>query len=208
MKKEWLLLLCMVVTLFLSCKKDPPPEKTAYFMDEEFLDCTIFKPGSWWVYQKDTATPKDSVFVLKSELNNVAPDTADYSWQRSTVQYKSSLYNDTITSFGELVESTFTYYSKQTRTSLPASEALEFFSLKPVGYVLDLSPSLKLRYDTVTDALIDSIPYNNIKIFQNLANPTNSKLPKELWYVKNVGVVRKELFNGEIWFLLRYNIVQ
>jgi hypothetical protein len=208
MKKEWILLFCMVVMVSVSCKKDPPPEKTSYFMDQEFLDCTIFKPGSWWVYQKDTMTPTDSVYVLKSELNTVSHDSVDYNWQRSVVQYKSSLNNDTITSLGDLVESSFTFYSKESRSSSPSSEILEFFSLKPVGYVLDLSPSLKMRYDTVRDALVDSIPFTNIKIFQNLVTPSNPKMPRELWYVKNVGLVRKELFNGQIWSLAKYSIVQ
>ena len=198
----------MVISVFLSCKKDPPPEKTTYFMDEEFKACTIFKPGSWWVYQKDTMTPIDSVYVLKSELSTLSPDSVDYNWQRSVMQYRSTLNNDTTTSLGDLVESSFTFYSKQMRSTAPASEVLDFFSLKPVGYVLELSHSLKMRYDTVRDALVDSIPYTNVKIFENLVAPSNSKLPRELWYVKNVGVVRKELFNGEVWNLLKYNVVQ
>jgi hypothetical protein len=208
MKKEWILISCLVVLVFLSCKKDPAPERTTYFMDDEFVDHSIFKKGSWWIYEKDTMTPTDSVYVVKSELTTIAPDSVDYSWQRSEMQFGSSYNNDTVTSLGDLVKSTFTFYSKQKSSKAPASEALDFFSLKPVGYILEISPSLKMKYDTVRDALVDSIPFTNVKIYQNLVAPSNLKLPKELWYVKNVGVVRKELFNGEIWNLVKYNVVQ
>ena len=109
---------------------------------------------------------------------------------------------------GDLVEESFTYYSKQKRSGNPSSEVLDFFSLKPVGYILDLSGSLKMKYDTVRDVLVDSLPYTNVKIFQNLVTPSNHKLPRELWYAKNVGLVRKELFNGEVWNLTKYNVVQ
>ena len=208
MKKNWLCLLCIVLVVLISCEKDPPPEKTSYFMDEEFLDHTIFKPGSWWVYEKDTMTPTDSVYVIKSEVTNMSHDSVDYNWQRSVMEFKSSLNNDTITSLGDLVEESFTYYSKQKRSGNPSSEVLDFFSLKPVGYILDLSGSLKMKYDTVRDVLVDSLPYTNVKIFQNLVTPSNPKLPRELWYAKNVGLVRKELFNGEVWNLTKYNVVQ
>ena len=85
MKKNWLCLLCIVLVVLISCEKDPPPEKTSYFMDEEFLDHTIFKPGSWWVYEKDTMTPTDSVYVIKSEVTNMSHDSVDYNWQRSVI---------------------------------------------------------------------------------------------------------------------------
>jgi len=208
MKKEWYLFSCMVLMVMLSCKKEDAPEKTTYFMDEEFLDCTIFKPGSWWVYRKDTTTPIDSIYVIRSVLATISPDSVDYSWQRSEMQYKSSLNNDTVISLGDLVESSFTFYSKQKSSKANASEVLDFFSLKPVGYVLEVSPMLKMKYDTVRDALVDSIPFTNVKIYENQVTPLNQKQPRVLWYVKNVGAVRKQLFNGEIWNLLKYNVVQ
>ena len=186
---------CVVLIALLSCKKDAEPERTSYFMDQEFLDYSIFKKGSWWIYQKDTLN-KDSVYVIKSELSTISPDSVDYTWQRSEMQYGSSFNNDTVTSLGDFIKSSFTFYSKQKRSQAASSEVLDFFSLKPVGYVLELSPSLKMRYDTIRDAIVDSIPFTNVKIYQNLVTPTNLKLPKELWYVKNVGVVRKELFNA------------
>src|SRR5688572_17853819 len=108
MKKKWSLLLYLVFAVLVSCEKDPPPEKTSYFMDDEFLASTVFKTGSWWVYEKDTLTPIDSVYVIKSEVSNVSHDSVDYNWQRSVMQYKSSLINDTMTSMGDLVEESFT----------------------------------------------------------------------------------------------------
>jgi hypothetical protein len=141
-------------------------------------------------------------------VNTLSPDSVDYNWQRSEIQFGSSFNNDTVTSIGDLVKPSFTYYSKQKSSKAVASEVLDFFSLKPVDYVLELSPSLKMRYDTIKDVIVDSIPYTNVKIFQNLVAPSNTKLPKELWYVKNVGVVRKELFNGEVWNLVKYTVVQ
>jgi hypothetical protein len=208
MKKKWTVFLYMILLVLVSCEKDPPPEKTSYFMDDEFLANTVFKTGSWWVYEKDTLTPIDSIYVIKSEVTNVSHDSVDYNWQRSAMQYKSSLNGDTVTSLGDLEEASFTYYSKQKISTAPGSEALDFFSLKPVGYVLELSPTLKMRYDTVRDVLVDSLPYTNVKIFQNLVTPSSPRLPKLLWYAKNVGVVRKELFNGEVWSLVRYNVIQ
>ena len=99
MKKDRSLLLYLALIVLISCKKDPEPERVTYFMDEEFLDYSYFKQGSWWVYKRDSTT-KDSVYVFKAELNTISPDSVDYSWQRSLMQYKSTYYSDTTTSLG------------------------------------------------------------------------------------------------------------
>ena len=204
MKRETAYLLLSFLVLFASCSKDPVKEKEFFYMDSEFRDHTFFKPGSWWIYKKDTLT-QDSVAVLNSSFILQEPDSAEYSWQQSRMQYSSSYYNDTTTLLGDFIKPSAVFYLKQVKDS---SEILNFFSLKPAGYVLNLSPSLQMRYRELKDTTLNGQAFGSVRIFENLVTPTDLTLPKVLWYVKNTGIIRKELFNGEIWYLDRFNVVQ
>ena len=65
-----------------------------------------------------------------------------------------------------------------------------------------------MRYREIKDTTINGTPYGAVRIFENLAAPSSPTQPKELWYAKNIGIIRKELFNGEVWFLDRYFVTQ
>ncbi len=58
----------------------------------------------------------------------------------------------------------------------------------------------------------DSIEFNNqkffdVKIFENKFQEYSYQ-PRRTYYAKHVGLVRKELFNGEVWNLIRYQVSQ
>ena len=103
----------------------------------------------------------------------------------------------------------FLYFSKLKNSFSPASEVLSFISLKPAGFIFNLSPSQKIIYKQTLDTFnVNGKSYFNVKMFEHLVAPTNLKLPKMLWYVKNVGVVKNQLYNGQVWSLRRFNVVQ
>lgn len=204
MKNSGILLIGFIVALMTGCSKDPAPAEAYFFMDNEFRDYTFFKPGSWWVYSKDSASV-DSVAVISSQFILQEPDSADYSWQQSRLTYTSSFYKDTTHLLGDFVPGAAIFYLKQVNDS---GSILNFFSLKPPGYVLNLGPSLQMHYRETKDTTINGQAFGGVKIFENLVTPSNNTLPKVIWYARNLGIIRKELFNGEIWFLDRYNILQ
>jgi|GEM_PF-4996027 len=204
MKKQFAFCLILCFALFvLSCEKDPPPARQIFYMDNEFKDNSFFKPGTWWVYQLDTLT-EDSVAVISSQFILQEPDTADYSWQQSELEYSSSYYNDTILLKGDFLHSASVFYL----TQHDSSEILNFFSLKPPGYTLEISPALQMKYRELKDTVINGQPFSGVRIFENLVTPQHLHLPREIWYAPNIGVIRKVLFNGEEWQLNRYQIVQ
>jgi hypothetical protein len=205
MKKQSYFIFSLLISACLAaCSKDPVTERKVFYMDQEFRDHSFFKPGTWWVYKKDTLT-QDSISVISSNFLLVEPDSVDYSWQRSNVVYQSSFYNDTTTLSGDFIHSSSMFFLKETKGN---EEALNFFSLKPPGFVLNLSPSLQMRYRELKDTTLNGQPFGAVRIFENLVAPSDSTLPKELWFVKNTGIIRKELWNGEVWYLDRYHVIQ
>ncbi len=203
-KQSYIIFSLLFAACLASCSRDPVAERKVFYMDEEFRTNSFFSPGSWWVYKKDSLT-QDSISVISSSFSIVEPDTADYSWQRSIMTYQSSYYNDTTTLSGDFIHAASMFYLLETKGN---AVALNFFSLKPPGFVLNLSPSLQMRYRELKDTTLNGQPLGAVRIFENLVAPADSTLPKELWFVKNTGVIRKELWNGEVWYLDRYHVVQ
>jgi len=195
--------ICGIICLaFFACDKETEPLAQTYYMDKDFTENNYFQSGSLWVYSKDSST-KDTVRVISSQYS--LKDSADFSWQVLASQYSSSYDRDTVVLKSGFIKSSSTFYITETKGN---NEVLHFFSLKPPGYVLDLSPSLKMRYRDVKDTSVNGELYSAVRIFENLGPGTNLRQAKELWFARNAGLVRKELFNGEVWTLDSLSVQQ
>jgi len=188
--------------VLFACEKETEPLAQTLYMDKDFTENNYFKAGSLWVYTKDSSS-RDTVRVISSEYS--LKDSADFSWQALTSRYSSSFDKDTVVLKSGFIRSSSTFYITETKG---VTEALHFFSLKPPGYILDLSPSLKMRYREVKDTSVNGELYSAVRIFENLSPATNGRQAKELWFARNAGLVRKELFNGEVWTLDSLSVQQ
>jgi hypothetical protein len=174
------------------------------FMDQEFKDYIIFPQGSYWVYQDSATLNTDSV-VLYSQIIEIVDRKIPAGYYVETVDQKfsSSFRNDTFRIFGEAVK------DEQYSSCLLFAEGHSynsFFSNKDIGdsinYILN-----NLKYsDFEAVKNINGVNFNEVKTFENI-HPGNISLshPEKIYYAKKIGVVRKELFNGKVWNLIRYH---
>ncbi len=51
----------------------------------------------------------------------------------------------------------------------------------------------------------NGVAYTDVKVFENLI-AAHTNLPRKLYFARGVGIIRKELFNGQNWELRRYHI--
>ena len=194
-----------------TCTKDPHKEE--FRMSQDFKDYTLFKNGSWWIYSRENSSDRDTVTVIKSDVKIVDARNIDYKWEQYLLHFKSTYYsNDTIISFGDAsppLEFNADYARYHYSTSF-TSFLLTFFSNKPLKYRLAVHSNMETEYREFHDAiLLNGITYNNVKVFEIVSGqPMDQRLPKVVYYAKNIGIVRKELWNGQVWNLVKSSVVQ
>lgn len=202
---------CFVLFLFFffsscqSCKKDEKP--IVYIpLDTTFLSYCAFPVGSWWSYKEINTGQRDSFYVTRTEQEAIRDHHSDLDYYK--LIYHITNLNDTFYySTKPFYFSTYyTFVLYEIYNAYNGTHiAARFFSpynndtLYNYGCLY-----LKMSIDTMT---INGHLYNNIKVMENKASTYGNKIKTE-YYCKNVGVIRKELFNGEIWEIKNYHINQ
>lgn len=194
-----------------TCRKSPP--KPQYVMSQEFKDYTLFKNGSWWVYNRANSTDTDTMTVIKRDVEIADPSYISYKWEQYLLHLKSTYYkNDTIILLGD-VSSPLDFdtdYSRYLYSTSFSSFLITFFSNKPLKYRLSLYDNMETEYREFHNSItLNGITYNNVKVFEIFSRvPIDQRLPRVIHYAKNIGIVRKELWNGQVWNLVKQNVVQ
>jgi hypothetical protein len=207
-----------VLFLFLiagSCKKEHYPQ---YWIHAEVKEYTYFEKGSWWVYKEKNSGNLDTVqVVMDSMMAMKIHNNAGYA-SNSYLSYYASTFDplDTmIVSSSVVVNFTvpLAYTNSTTGYSYfrTAYEGVaSFFSDAQVGDTLKLVDKRLAIYRRDTASLeLEGRVYTSVRVFECNVPPNNTaKLPKVVYYAKNVGVIQKELFNGEVWRLMNYSVKQ
>ncbi|MBX9852081.1 MAG: hypothetical protein K2X86_10015, partial [Cytophagaceae bacterium] len=72
----------------------------------------------------------------------------------------------------------------------------QFFSPVSVKDTFNYNESIRTVYETYYDSLlVDGVWFKEVRLFNNLYQEASS-LPKYIYYSKNVGIIRKELFKA------------
>jgi hypothetical protein len=203
------LFFCLLVPIFFkcSCHKEVYP---SYYMDQEFKDYCVFPIGSYWIYQDSASNAIDSIYINRSEINfKKASSKLGYNYEELSVGTKRSYFNDSTFQFGQPGGAEHELYLlDETYFSSVVSSYARFFSKKDTGYVLNSSGGSILKYEARFDSIIiNNKKYYEVKIFENIV-PSGFQTDGErkLFYSKKIGIIRKELVNGQVWNLLRYHI--
>ncbi|CAN5877548.1 hypothetical protein BH11BAC7_BH11BAC7_15220 [soil metagenome] len=198
--------LFLLAFVFCTCRR-PRPEPIYTPLNPEFKAWCSYKPGSWWTYKELASTNRDSMWVsYYSEEKDDGPD--GFYYYKLVIHISSA--ND---SFG-----THWYYGEPSHTDHSQlalvenysfgqgtmSEGRFYFSINsplvlPPGFTFTQLDSFVLSssFDTY---------YNVTKITRQL--PEYGNWIKTEYYARNIGVIRREMFNGEIWEVENFNIVQ
>jgi len=199
-----ILFLVAIVLLTVACVKKETVYPTYYF-GQEYRDYVIYKPGSYWIYEKVGSGEIDSVYLYKQNRNiDYATSKINYNSESISEKKTSSLYG-TLSFGGRLVsENGMGEY-----TNFPVSNYVlsnvDYFDGKINQTALEAPYTLYIEKR-------DSIQFTDkrffeVKIFENMKEIYSSQ-PHKTYYAKHVGLVRKELFNGEVWNLIRYKVSQ
>jgi hypothetical protein len=197
-----LIFICFSLMGSSCCNKDEAP--IVYIpLDTTFLSYCAFPVGSWWVYEEQNTGQRDSFYVAYYYTETMK--NSDENLNYYELGYRITTLIDTF-NFGARpwgdesgYRHKFTEYYNVNNGTLSADR---FFYPISITDTVNYNLFLKNVLDTIT---INSILYTNIYVMANKSSVYNNKIKTE-YYCKNVGVIKRELFNGEIWEIENYYI--
>lgn len=215
------LILAAVFTTSSSCKRNKYCKKKAGTCRSvlEAKDFFLFKEGSWWVYEEETTHERDSQYVYESH------NTSDYDFDtriHSTLEnfdyhfwpvYAEDAKRECNES--EPVSSKCIHiYRNKGKIGNYIGQGICFF----INYNLNdwtygdnyLYPTEKLIFISINYNLQFSFEhFENVIIVSEEKTLIEKNQPTKHFYVKNIGLIRKELLDSnQVWNLVSYHIEQ
>ena len=173
-------------------------------MSEEFKSYTVFPNGSYWIYEELGTGMIDSVSVLKTEKIMRKDDSYEFEWLVSS--NLSSHLNDTVQRLGRPDFNYRIYVLEELRLSDFLNSPIIFFDTSAVGFSNGYAEDFQIKYESFYETLdIQSVAHKDVKVFHHNIQyfPYQSQ---RVFFARNVGIIKRELFNGEVWELKRYYV--
>jgi hypothetical protein len=196
------------------CNPGKSPEGPTYYITQEFKDYVVFKKNSYWIYSIENSLLKDTIILFKQGVEVVdGGQNFPYSAEIVDQQLRSRFFKDTILGgggAGRVKYDNTCIYSEVYRSSFFTPNYI-FFSDKEVGYIFapyGQQAELKWKYTNYYDSYeIEGKTYQAVKVFEGFFSQ-DARLPRKTYYAKNIGVIRKELWNGQVWNPVEYSVSQ
>jgi hypothetical protein len=185
-------------------KPDPVPY---YPIPEESKQYIIFPKGSYWIYEESNSLNIDTVYLYRSEIEQFDGATdLGYNYKLYTAGFKSTFTGDSTRGFGGpfLSDQTKWAYREFIINSPLVQLILTFLHPLTVGETRRYAEDFALMYESHAEAMdINGVTYYSVMVFKHniMIQPNQAE---RIFYAKNVGVIRRELFNGEVWQLKKY----
>lgn len=211
MKKLLLLIICLLTLVFFCCKDK---ERQTIYIDQETKDYCDFKTGSWWIYKEEKSGIVDTISVYNYENKIVSIEElshVDFEQTRAFTIW--SLYGHDLTKASPLikiaaddginikatVEEQYPY-----AISYPS---IIYYTLVTIGSKIEIYAGDEIKYENYHDSMeLQGRTYYQVKEFSTSA--FSSKKQKSIFWAKNIGRIRYETFDGEIWNLINYKVEQ
>jgi hypothetical protein len=208
MKSKHLLLVLLVVFGMVGCKNTEEPK--ILFVNQEMLPYCWFPKGSYWIYEEENTPGRiDSVYV-KSTWISIEPE-------ESQEGYRAEYYGSTLMLRGKLfgqgrrpwplsttLDESFTEFTEGYSDSSGSADDIVLFWNPSNPSVLPSYPgALTLNHLDAIEILgkkyYDAYDVNHT--LQSIVGHT-----RRVVWVRNVGVVRREMQDGTNWSLVRYHV--
>ncbi|TAF63188.1 MAG: hypothetical protein EAZ55_14410 [Cytophagales bacterium] len=199
-------LFILFISFFTSCLPNVAP---MYYIAQEAKDYTIFQAGSYWVYQNVATLQKDTNSLLSTNLvMNTASVTLKYQYESHQSKMRSSFYQENMT------YTTAANWGTEGRTitrfkfdNYNWDDRYVFLANTPVGTGLLESIVYANYYEKYEVA---GKTYTEVREFYitDETEPIDQRTPRYVWFAKNVGIIKKRLFNGETWELIQHEVKQ
>lgn len=177
---------------------------TTYSFSQEFNDYVVFNTGSYWIYEDSASKMIDSIYLFDRIISYSDGRPGSNEKTESLNEWKhSSLTQNTLL---------FKGYLQMLKEDGIYAEIIAGNSNSDINY-FDGNIGSYPVFSTVTiyaekkDSISFQETFRHVKVFLNLQQmyPNHAK---RVYYAKNIGLVRKELFNGQVWNLVRYHVSQ
>jgi hypothetical protein len=191
---------------FGSCDKENYP---TYRMEADFKDYVLFPVGSYWVYNQEGNIRRDSIYLFNQIVSmNETRKIYRFNYEQFVQNMSSSYYKDTLVGAGGAEKDgdliCFLYTEGFLSTSLERN--LQFYTKHDPGSTLDFTESMRVKYtETLNTYSVNGHQYNDVKVFESTII-RDALMTRKIYYARGVGVIRKELFNGQVWNLQRYKV--
>ena len=200
----------IILIIFFSgvdCRKKDEP-KAFIPLDKEFLSYFAFPVGSWWVYEEVNSGEKDSMYVIKYDIHKHENNKEDLDYWRLSYHLSNSLQdfyfwarpNPNII----LNDTLFVLTEAYNLVNDGTVTAIRFFYSKKKKYLFSINDNTYIKniYDSLTVGSMDFYDVYHIeKLKQEYEN-----LIKGQYFAKNIGIIKKEYFDGRIFELNKYYI--
>ena len=202
------ILLFVVFAPFVGCVNKPgpvpfypvPPEVEPYF---------LFRKGSYWIYEETGSSKIDSVYLFRSQIIRMdGEEDFGYNYELYLSGFHRSSTGDSVRGYGQPFfsdEKIWMYEEEYLSTDSPGSAAT-FLSPLMVGEVHSFGGDFGLTYESIADSMVlSNETFYAVMVFRQTATKSLNHTER-IYYAKNVGVIKRELFNGEVWELKKYFI--
>jgi hypothetical protein len=175
------------------CKKESCSDNYAP-ISPEFKSYCVFPVGSFWVYENPVTTERDTVTMVSFESEVASSSQNNDECTETGSMTMNSTYRGNL----QLAISTDKYSSTdwQNRLVLFASNGSG-----PIRFLLP-DNDFMMQYDTLT---INEVLYNNVYVFESTIVGSGDPIFTEV-FVKNIGVVYRQLANGDEFHLIEHHI--
>ncbi|MEZ5195734.1 MAG: hypothetical protein R2764_04875 [Bacteroidales bacterium] len=204
-----ILIILIQVLGLASCQK---PE--FIYLSDEFKSFTVFPVGSYWVYEEINSGFVDTLKVDKVSLDfghlhsesNVLAEKGSIKFSTAFSGTKIGLIGATEYSECLSYSSCYMYNSEPDTVYNPAGEYLnlgcEFFCCCDSG---TKSRAFFFKYSGIIDTLsVGQRTFFDVRLFSNVIEDSlylqqDTGLVKRYYFVKYVGLVKWEQYNGKVW---------
>lgn len=197
-----------MVLLLSACpaKKDPAPE---FAISSKMKKNIQFGKGSYWVYKNTQTQLFDTVRVVYTEYFKIDSHyNIDKDKKYSDLEYYYDYYNVSY-------ESSHFKSEYDGSTGSIVTTYSEFHPLYPIVSTIyhdDIKNELELDSGVLIRELIDELKlneltFNNVSKFYSTENSHLKKM-KYSFFASEVGLIKKEYYDGDIWELVDYKIVE
>lgn len=196
-------MLLLVLLMYAACRPgaDPVP---FYPIPEDAKHYVVFPEGSYWVYEEGNTLAVDTVRLYRSEVTKEdASSNLGYNYERLSVGFRSSLSGDSTRGSGKPFWSDPSLWSYEEFISpnLSNNFALVFLDPTVVGEVHRYAEDWAITLESESQSMkVAGVTYASVKVFKHnvMVFPNQSE---RVYFSKDVGIVKRELFNGEVWQL-------
>ncbi len=199
MKKTLKLFLLLSTTvLFTACPSKDDSGKITHYFNEEIKTYVFMPVGSWWVYEDSASGNLDTVTLNSSESRFTRDEIDDYEIRNMV--FHSSFNKGEIWGGADAGNNIY----QDSYLYMNFSTVVNFYAAKKDTIILLKGELIAQRLDSLT---IKGKIFRHVKKFSKTQH-TYNLIPEITYYAPNVGLIRKELFNGDVWNLKEYFINQ